>query len=182
MPTSIAFCHRALLHFRRKKAIRLINGKLAGTTHFEKKRKLLNAIGHEIGEGTKIVGPIFLTATLKTGKDCWIGADFKATGNGVVEMGDRCDIAPEVSIATGGHEIGTHERRAGKGLNENITIGNGCWIGQRVLLAHGAKIPDGCVIAAGAVVIGHKDFEPDTLIGGVPAKTIKHYEDGERGE
>ena len=94
MPSPIAFCRRALLQC-------------------ERKRKLLNAIGHESGEGTKIVGPVFLTATLETGKDCWIGADFKATGNGV---------------------------------------------------------------------IGHKGFEPDTPIGGIPAKTIKHYEDGERGE
>ena len=125
MPTSIAFYRRALLHFRRKKAFRLINGNLVETARFERKRTLLNAIGHEVGN---------------------------------------------------------HARRADKGLNENITIGNGCWIGQRVLLAHGAKIPDGCVIAAGAVVIGHKDFEPDTLIGGVPAKTIKHYKDGKRGE
>ena len=94
MPTSIAFYRRALLHF-------------------ERKRKLSSTIGHEVDEVTKIVGPVFLTATLKTGKDCWIGADFNAKGNGV---------------------------------------------------------------------IGHKDFEPDTLIGGIPTKTIKHYEDGERGE
>lgn len=182
MPNLIAFCHRVALHFRRKRCYRLINGKLAGTNRFEKKRKLLNSIGHDIGEGTKIVGPIFLTATLKIGKDCWIGAHFKATGNGIVEISDRCDIAPEVTLATGGHEVGTHERRAGQGLIENIKIGDGCWICQRALLAHGAEIPDGCVVAAGAVVIGNKNFEPDTLIGGVPAKTIKHYEDGERGE
>ena len=94
MPSPIAFCRRALLHF-------------------ERKRKLSNTIRHEVGEVTKIVGPVLLTATLNTGKDCWIGTDFKATANGVV---------------------------------------------------------------------GHKDFEPETPIGGVPAKTIKHYKDGERGE
>lgn len=180
MKKIISFCRRIVLHFRKRRCFNLLNGKLAGSTRFEKKRKLLNSIGHEIGEGTKIVGPIFLTATLKTGKNCWIGANFKATGNGMVIIGDSCDVAPEVSISTGSHLIGDHCRRAGTGINENVTIGNGCWVCQRVLLARGAVVPDGCVVAAGAVVLDG-DFPQDSLIGGVPAKTIKLYEGDGRG-
>ena len=38
----------------------------------------------------------------------------------------------------------------------------------------GVTIGDGAVVAAGAVVT--KDFEPNTIVGGVPAKVIKKIE------
>ena len=55
----------------------LVNKIYVGVKAFEKKRKLLNAIGYEIGEGTKIVGPIECTGKLKIGKNCWIGKNLR---------------------------------------------------------------------------------------------------------
>ena len=54
----------------------------------------------------------------------------------------------------------------------NIIIGNDVWIGSHVLILGGVTIGDGAVIAAGAVVV--KDVEPYSIVGGVPAKHIKH--------
>ena len=51
----------------------LINRRYCGVRHFEKKRKLLNKLGHSIGEGTCVVGPIDVTGSLVIGKNCWIG-------------------------------------------------------------------------------------------------------------
>ena len=94
----------------------MVNKVYAGTSskHFEAKRRLLNStVGFEIGEGTRIVAPIECTGTLKTGKACWIGKNLKVNGNGSVVIGDNCDIGPEVTFQTGGHEIGDASRRAG---------------------------------------------------------------------
>lgn len=52
------------------------------------------------------------------------------------------------------------------------TIGNDVWIGNNVVIKYGVKIGDGAIIAAGAVVT--KDVEPYSIVGGVPAKFIKH--------
>lgn len=151
----------------------LVNKVYAGTKprYFEKKRRLLNKIGYEIGEGTKIVGPVYCTGKLKIGKNCWIGKNLTVDGDGCVTIGDNCDIAPEVSFQTGGHLIGDSSRRAGEGIINDITVGNGCWIGARATVVNNIKIGNSCVVASCACVT--KDIEDNLLVGGVPAKVIK---------
>lgn len=55
--------------------------------------------------------------------------------------------------------------------DDDIVIGNGCWIGVRSTILGGIKLGDGCVVAACACVT--KKFGDDVLVGGVPAKEIK---------
>ena len=151
-----------------------VNYLLSGTRAFEKKRRLLRSIGHEIGEGTRIVGPLVCTGTLHIGADCWIGRDLTVTGNGAVFIGDRCDVAPGVMLVTGSHEIGAAHRRAGKGNNREIRVGDGCWLGARATLLGGVTLGDGTVVAACACVA--KDLPENCLAGGVPAKVIRELE------
>jgi acetyltransferase-like isoleucine patch superfamily enzyme len=53
----------------------------------------------------------------------------------------------------------------------NIVIGNDVWIGYGAVVLSGAKIGDGCIITAGAVVAG--EVEAYSMAGGVPAKMIR---------
>lgn len=150
-----------------------VNHTLAGTKakHFEKKRRLLNSLGHEIDEGTRIVGPVFCTGKMIIGKNCWIGRCLTVNGNGTVRIGDNCDVAPEVGFQTGGHLIGSAQRRAGEGFNKDITVGNGCWLGARSTLLAGVTVGNGSVVASCACV--NKDIDENVLAGGVPAKEIR---------
>jgi acetyltransferase-like isoleucine patch superfamily enzyme len=52
-----------------------------------------------------------------------------------------------------------------------IHIGKNVWIGANATVLAGVTVGDGAVVAAGAVVT--KDVEPNTIVGGVPAKVIK---------
>lgn len=163
-----------LLHLRgikRNLNMYLVNHIYVGTRKFEKKRKLLNSIGHSIGENTKVVGPIEVTGTLIVGKNCWIGKNLKVNGNGMVKIGDNCDIAPEVTFQTGGHKIGNPNRRAGGGQIFSQCVGDGTWIGGRVTVLNNSNIGKACVIAGCACVIGN--VEDNSLVGGVPAKLIR---------
>ena len=54
----------------------------------------------------------------------------------------------------------------------NIVIGNDSWLGSHSKILEGVTIGDGAIVAAGALVV--KDVEPYTIVGGVPAKLIKH--------
>jgi len=51
-----------------------------------------------------------------------------------------------------------------------ISIGNDVWIGGNVTIIGGVHIGNNVVVAAGAVVT--KDVPDNTIVGGVPAKTI----------
>ena len=44
-------------------------------------------------------------------------------------------------------------------------------IGANATILPGVKLGRGCVVGAGAVVT--KDVEPNTIVGGIPAKVIK---------
>ena len=149
----------------------LINHFLSGTVFFEGKRKMLNSIGFELGEGTKVVGPLYCSGTLKTGENCWIGRDLAIEGNGTVILGDNCDVAPQVTFLTGGHEIGDSERRAGKGQKYIVRVGSGTWICARATVGKNINIGESSIIAACSCVVN--DVEKNTLAGGVPAKVIK---------
>ena len=134
----------------------------------------MNSIGHSIGKGTKIVGPVRIYGKLIVGEDVWLGENFTVHGLGQVIIGDRCDIAPDVTCLTGSHEIGDTKRRAGQGTTNDITIGNGCWICARSTLIGPTIIGEASVISAGCVVT--KEVPANVLIGGVPGKIIKSLE------
>lgn len=58
-----------------------------------------------------------------------------------------------------------------EGTNYHIEIGNDVWIGKNVTILSGVTIGDGAILAAGAVI--HKDVEPYSIVGGIPAKEIR---------
>lgn len=53
-----------------------------------------------------------------------------------------------------------------------VVIGNDVWIGAGATVLRGVRVGDGAVVAAGAVVT--KDVPPYAIVGGVPAKVIRH--------
>lgn len=88
---------------------------------------------------------------------------------GGIRVGHDTNISSHVKLITGSHDIDDPDFTADF---LPIHIGHHCWIGTGAIVLQGVKIGDGAVVAAGAVVT--KDVDPWTVIGGVPAKLIKH--------
>ena len=161
---------------KRRIAISVVNTILRGHRCFSLKRKILNwgGIGFQVGKESNVVSPIRSTGILIIGSNVWIGANLTCHGQGTVEIEDNCDIAPDVTFLTGGHEMGDRIRRAGRGITTNIRVRKGSWIGARTTVSGNIEIGEACVVAAGAVVT--KNIENNKLIAGVPAKVIRNLE------
>ncbi|WP_406844512.1 acyltransferase [Flavobacterium soyae] len=89
-----------------------------------------------------------------------------------IEIGNHTLIGQNVTLMDfEAHGIEPLKRREVGEVGE-IVIGKNVWIGNNVLVLKDSHIGDNSIIAAGAVVKGR--FPENVIIGGVPAKIIKH--------
>lgn len=88
-----------------------------------------------------------------------------------ITIGKDCGIGTESQLITTTHEVGGGERRMGREVSHPITIGDGTWVGVKVVVQPGVTIGEGCIIAAGAVVT--QDCEPHGFYAGVPARRVR---------
>ena len=119
-----------------------------------------------------IFTPIYINygKHIAIGKNVFINFDctFLALGGIIIE--DDVLIGPKVSLITENHPLNPEER---KGLVANsILIKKNAWIGANATILPGVTIGENAVVAAGAVV--SKDVSANSIVGGIPAKFIKH--------
>lgn len=109
---------------------------------------------------------------VEIGDDSGLGPYCSIPSN--IKIGDHVMMAPELLALKMNHRFDDPEIPIGRQGNlpsRPIEIGNNVWIGQRVIITPGTRIAPGTVIAAGAVVT--KEFDPDSIIGGNPARFIR---------
>jgi len=92
---------------------------------------------------------------------------------GPIKIGNNVRMASFVILETTGHNIDDISRpiREQGIYRRPVIIEDDVWIGDRVTII-GVTVGRGAVVAAGAVVVANVD--PYTVVGGVPAKIIKH--------
>jgi len=113
---------------------------------------------------------------IEIGKKSYIGnrSVLQVCSNCKIQIGNNCAISHNVRIYTSNRfseDIISNKKniRYKKG---DVIIGNNCWIGANVFITEGTKIGNNVVIGANSIVT--KDIESNTLVGGVPAKIIRH--------
>lgn len=89
-----------------------------------------------------------------------------------IRIGKGCLLAPHVCISAATHPIDPTLRAAGAELTAPITIGDNVWIGANATICPGVTLGNNVVVGAGAAVT--KDFPDNVVIGGVPARVLKH--------
>ena len=106
-------------------------------------------------------------ATLKLGKG-YMNYNSSIGCFNRIEIGNNVAISERVQIRdSDNHQIVGKESE----YTKPVVIKDNVWIELGATILKGVTIGEGAIIAAGAVV--NKDVPPHTLVGGVPAKTIK---------
>ena len=111
---------------------------------------------------------------IRIGKHVGIGEFAHLGGAGGLTIDDDCIIGPYFSCHPENHSFNVNDEliRLQPVSRKGIYISRNCWIGAKVTILDGVTIGENCVIAAGAVVT--KDMQPNSIIGGVPAKVIRN--------
>lgn len=94
-----------------------------------------------------------------------------------IRFGDRCMLGPGVHIYTATHPLDPLTRSSGREYGMPVRIGDDVWIGGGALIMPGVTIGNRAVIASGAVVT--KNVPDDVVVGGNPARIIKHLKAGD---
>lgn len=131
----------------------------------------------------KVASSVFIadTATVvgdvEIGEDSsiWYGAVLRAD-NSEIRIGENVNVQDGAVI----HEdtdnpvhIGNNVTIGHRAIVHGCTIGDSCLIGMGAILLSGCRIGKNCMVAAGALVTGKTVVPDNSVIMGMPAKTIR---------
>lgn len=109
---------------------------------------------------------------IHVGKNVFINACCHFQDQGGITLGDDCLIGHNVVLATLNHFIEPAERASMHPAP--IVLGKKVWVGSNSTILQGVTIGDNSIIAAGSVVT--KDVPANTIVGGVPARILRHLD------
>lgn len=159
------------LRMRMYRATRCVGGKPMLAFRYAVLRTLVRKMGDNVAIYPHVYLPhlenLSLGDNVSVHPMCYIDAD------GGIDIGDNVSIAHGVTIMSASHKYDdttTPIKDQGLFLRQ-VRIGNDVWIGAKATVLYGLTVADGSIVAANAVVT--KDFEPYSILAGVPAKVIK---------
>lgn len=119
---------------------------------------------------TDILSPVYIDRAnmVEVGNHTFINHHLTTVALGGISIGNNVQIAPNVTLLTANHDSDDLQV-----LHcYKIIIEDQAWIGAGAKIMPGVTIGKGAIVASGAVVT--KDVPARTVVGGNPAKVIKH--------
>ena len=145
-----------------------INHTMPGTDEYEALVREL-FMGN-IGENSRVMPPVTVVRgnSVKIGKNVTVmnNALFMAAGGITIE--DDVLVAANAQLISNNHDLHDHAVLTCKPVH----LKRNCWIGAGATILPGVTVGENAVVGAGAVVT--KDVEDNTVVGGNPAKVLKH--------
>lgn len=144
------------------------------------KALFLRAVGARVGRRVVFYPGVWITPgrNLVLGDDVDLATGVLITTGGGVDIGPRTLIGYRAQILSANHVVPEGRRRIFDSghTTEPVVIGADAWIGAAAIVLPGVRIGEGAVVAAGSVVT--KDVEPFMIVAGVPARPVRHRDNG----
>lgn len=164
--------HHRFLHDAAQEAIRITVELNSGYHDAAGVRALLSRLtGRPIDVSVTVFPPFHseFGKNLHLGKNVFINLGCRFQDTGGISIGDGTLIGHATTLTTLDHAIDP-ARRADMRPSP-ILIGRNVWLGAGVTVVPGVTIGDGAIVGAGSVVT--RDVPADTIVAGVPARTIR---------
>lgn len=116
------------------------------------------------------------SATLHLDDNVYMGNRNSFLLGGNITIGNNTLMASDILVSSENHGMDPeNDLPYGKQnlICKDVAIGEGCWIGEKVVILPGVTIGDKAIIGAGSVVT--KNVPPFCIAAGNPAKIIKQY-------
>lgn len=123
-----------------------------------------------IGRDSFIEAPFHCAygVNIRLGDGVYFNAGCTILDTGLVSIGNRTMLGPNVQIYTAEHHQDRKQRTEGLEIAKPVKIGAEIWIGGGAIILAGVTIGDGAIVGAGAVVT--RDVAENTTVIGNPAK------------
>lgn len=123
-----------------------------------------------IGEGSRVMSPLTVVRgnRVKIGRNVVVMNNSLFMAAGGITIEDDVMIAANVQLISNNHDLYDHQILTCK----PVRLKRNCWIGAGATILPGITVGENAVVAAGAVIT--KDVEDNMIVGGNPAKIIKH--------
>lgn len=121
---------------------------------------------------------IVLGDRVEIGSRCHLWAGHES---GTIVIGDDCLFGPEVMVTAASYRFNDGHPVTRQAMDEaDVVIGRDVWLGTRAVVLPGARIGDGAVIGAGALVRG--EIPAMAIAVGQPARIVgmREVRDGAR--
>lgn len=114
---------------------------------------------------------------LSVGDDTYIGPHCILGAGGGIVVGRNVTCGAYVQLLAEDHGFADpHAPINEQGVTRRgITIGDGSWLGNSVIVLDGVRVGEGAVVGAGSVVT--RDVPPGAIAAGIPARIIRQRED-----
>lgn len=142
--------------------------------HYRSERSCGLRVGHDTGIYIETFFDLGPCGEVEVGSYCTLAGPIIST-NARVIIGDYVLISRESVIADSVVAEPAQHRRTGHGEESapaqvSVSLGNNVWVGARAVLLAGARLGEGVIVGAGAVV----DFQapPYAIVAGNPARVV----------
>lgn len=128
--------------------------------------------------------PLIIEDDLETARHRIPKSAYFNTRSGSIRVGRGTVFGEDVQVLTGKHMDFFEASRLGlphhhvPEIGRDIVIGRGCYIGGGAIIVGPVEIGDLSVIGAGSVVT--KNIPPGVFAAGVPARTVKPLDGGDK--
>ncbi len=143
----------------------------ASTDVDQVRQRLSEMTGSKVDDTTMVFVPFYTNfgRFIQIGKNVFINHACTFLDMGGITIEDDVLIGPKVNLITENHPIDPGDRKAL--VLSPVVVKRNAWIGASATILPGVTIGENSVVAAGAVVTS--DVQPNTIVGGVPARIIK---------